>query len=377
MRALASLTRDVTPDGRDAWFARRHAEVTELMMDHRLSMRPPSAEVPSWFDDKPMHRALVRLANQAIPDGWSDKEDRARRRDVLNRTFRGISRALPEVRAYADRLLDEMVAGGPPADLSDRFSKPLCAKVICGLVAVPDSDVASLRRWADDKEARDYSKVAPALRQLNAYVKDLIARRQAEPGDDVVSILLSAEPPDAVHVGRSANVLAWILGLGWQVPAGAIDYGVLLLATHPDQMALLREDPSLVKGAVEEILRHYDPTPPQIGGSDRYAEVDFEYAGAQIRKGDLVVLDVVAANHDPEVFPDPDRFDVRRPKNAHVSFGLGHYYCNFHQVARQEMTVALEAILRRLPTIRLAQRPESVEFQRFPTNAPAALPVAW
>jgi cytochrome P450 len=374
---MTSLTRDVTPDGRDAWFARSHAHVTELMLDKRLNMRPPSTEVASWFDDKPMHRALVRLANQAIPDGWSDQEDRARRRDTLNKTFRGIHRALPDVRAYADALLDGMIADGAPADLSDRFSQPLCAKVICNLVDMPDSDVVRLRRWADDKEARDYSKVAPALRQLNAYVKDLIARRVAEPGDDVVSVLLAAEPPDSSHMGRSGNVIAWILGLGWQVPAGAIDFGMLMLMTHPEQMRLLQENPSLMKGAVEEVLRHYDPTPPQMGGTDRFADVDFEYAGAQIRKGDLVVLDVVAANHDPEVFTDPDVFDIRREKSPHVTFGLGYYFCNFHQVARQEMAVGLEAIMRRLPHIHLAQPPETVQYLRFPSNAPSALSVAW
>jgi cytochrome P450 len=375
---MTSLTREVTPDGREAWFARKHAHVTELMQDKRLSMRPPSTDVPSWFDDKPMHRALVRLANQAIPDGWSDQEDRTRRRDTLNKTFRGIHRALPEVRAYADTLLDEMVADGAPADLTDRFSQPLCAKVICDLVNAPVTDVPRLRKWADDKEARDYSKVAPALRQLNAYVKDLIARRTAEPGDDVVSILLAAEPPDSVHMGRSGNVLAWILGLGWQVPAGAIDLGMLLFMTHPDQMRLLQEEPSLVKSAVEEVLRHYDPTPPQIGGGDRYADVDFEYDGAQIHKGDLLVLDVVAANKDPEVFRNPEEFDIRRgERSPHVTFGLGYYFCNFHQVARQEMAVALEAIVRKLPTIHLAQPPEAVKYQRFPTNAPAALSIAW
>lgn len=375
---MTSLTRELTPDGREAWFARSHAHVTELMLDKRLTMRPPSAEVESWFDDKPMHRALVRLANQAIPDGWSDQEDRARRRDTLNKTFRGIHRALPDVKAYADALLDDMIASGAPADLTDRFSQPLCAKVICNLVDVPDSDVARLRRWADDKEARDYSKVAPALRQLNAYVKELLALRTENPGDDVVSILLASEPPDAVHKGRSGNVLAWILGLGWQVPAGAIDFGVVMLTQHPEQMRLLCEDPSLAKNAVEEILRHYDPTPPQIGGADRYADVDFEYAGANIRRGDLVVLDVVAANHDPEVFTNPDDFDIRREgRLAHLTFGLGYYFCNFHQVARQEMAVALDAIVRKMPTIQLAQSPEEVRYQRFPTNAPAALPVTW
>jgi cytochrome P450 len=375
---MTSLTRDVTPDGREAWFARRHAHVTELMQDKRLSMRPPSTDVQSWFDDKPMHRALVRLANQAIPDGWSDQEDRARRRDTLNKTFRGIHRALPAVRDYADKLLDEMMAAGMPGDLTDRFSQPLCAKVICDLVNVPESDVVRLRTWANDKEARDYSKVAPALRQLNAYVKDLIARRTEQPGDDVVSILLAAEPPDSSHMGRSGNVLAWILGLGWQVPAGAIDLGTLLLATHPDQMALLRENPSLVKSAVEEVLRHYDPTPPQIGGGDRYADVDFEYDGAHIRRGDLLVLDVVAANKDPEVFPDPEAFDIRRGERIpHVTFGLGYYFCNFHQVARQEMAVAFDAIVRKMPDVRLAEDPAAVRYQRFPSNAPAALPVTW
>lgn len=376
---MSEIARSVTPDGREAWFVRRHAQVNELMNDNRLSMQPPSTQVSSWFLDSPMHRVLLRLADRAVPDGESDREERARRRVTLTKMFKpsNIHRTMPDVRAYADALLDDMIAQGPPANLGDQFSTPLCAKVVCDLLGVPDSDVPLFRRWADDKESRDYKVAAIALRQLSNYVRDLIKARQEQPGDDIVSFLLAQEGPDELHVGRTANLIIFILGLGWQVSAAAIDYGVLLLLTHPDQLALLRSKPELMGRAVEEVLRHFDPTPRAVGGTDRYAEMDFEYDGVQITKGDMLVLDVVSANHDPDVFAQPDGFDVTRESNPHVTFGHGFYYCNFNQVARNEVAVGLAAILRRLPELRLAKPAEELEYLHYPPTGPSELPITW
>lgn len=368
-----------TPDGRLAWIVRSHPQVRELLTDSRLSMQPPSTQVSSWFKDSPMHRVLLRLADQAIPDGESDREERARRRFIMSKMFqrKQIHRTLPDVRGFAETLLDEIVAEGGPVDLGDRFSTPLCAKVVCDLLGVPDSDIALFRRWADDKQSSDYKRAALALRQLNNYVRDLIAARRENPGDDIVSTLLAAEGPDELHAGRTANLIVWILGLGWQVSAAAIDYGVLLLLTHPEKKKLLEEDMSLMPTAVEEVLRAFNPTPRDIGGTDRYAEQDFEYGGVQIRAGDMVVLDISAANHDADVFPDPHDFDITRDPNPHLTFGHGFYFCNFNQVARTEVAVGLETVLRRLPAIRLAQPAEDIVFMHYPPTGPAQLPIAW
>jgi cytochrome P450 len=382
---MTSIARALTPDGREAWFARRHAHVKDLMNEDRLTMQPPGLqagghESGAWLADSPFHRILLRLADQGVPDAQSDRADRTRRRHTMSTVFRpsNMHRNMPDIRGFAETLLDEMIAAGPPADLSDRFSQPLCAKAICDLLGLPHTDVPRIRKWIEDKDASEFRVSAMALRHLSNYVRDLLAQRGREPGDDVVSALLAAqEPGDDMHVARMANVIVFILGLGIQLSTAAIDYGTVLLLTHPEQMRQLRDDPSLMRVASEEVLRHFNGANREIGGVDRFADEDFEYAGARIRKGDMVVLDVASANHDPEVFSDPDAFDIRRDPNPHLAFGSGFYFCNFAQVARHEVVLGLEAILRRLPTLRLAQPAETLEYRRFPATGPVAVPVTW
>jgi cytochrome P450 len=370
-----------TPDGREAWIVKGHGQVTELLADPRVRIQPPTSESGSWFDDSPMHRIMLRLAGRAVPDGQSDREERTRRRNTMTKMFRrtSVHRAMPDVKGFADTLIDEMIADGAPADLTDRYSVPLCAKVVCDLLAVPDSDIPLFRRWAGDKNSHDFRTAAIALRQLTVYVRKLVEQRLAEPGDDIVSFLLhhGDDDGDTMHVDRTSNLVVWMLGLGWQASAAAIDYGMILLDTHRDQRALLMAEPDLLPRAVEEILRHHDPAPREVGGADRYAELDFEYDGVQIRKDEMLVLDLFAANHDPEIFARPDEFDITRDPNPHITFGYGFYYCNFNQVARAEIQAALEVLLRRLPDVRLAKRPEELEYMHFPTTGPVSLPVAW
>jgi pentalenolactone synthase len=383
--AMTSIAREMTPDGREAWFARRHAHVKDLMNEDRLTMQPPGLQAGghqsgAWLADSPFHRILLRLADQGIPDADSDRADRTRRRHTMSTVFRpsNLHRNMADVKGYAEALLDEMIAAGPPADLSDRFSQPLCAKVVCELLGLPDADVPRARKWIEDKDASEFRVSAMALRHLSNYVRDLLERRRQEPGDDVVSALIAAgDPDDKMHMARMANVIVFILGLGIQLSTAAIDYGTVLLLTHPEQMRELQEDPSLIKLASEEVLRHFNGANREIGGVDRFADEDFEYGGAQIRKGDMIVMDVAAANHDPDVFSDPHGFDIRRNPNPHLAFGSGFYYCNFAQMARHEVVLGLEAILRRLPTLRLAQPPESLEYRRFPATGPVAVPVTW
>lgn len=376
---MPPITKGTTPDGREAWLVRSHDQVTKLLVDNRIRIQPPSSKNPAWFADSPMHRVLLRLADRAVPDGQSDREERQRRRVTLTKMFKrsNVHRSLPDVKGFADALIDQMLADGAPVDLTDRFSVPLCAKVVCDLLGVPDADIPLFRKWAGDKDSQDFRTAAIALRQLTNYVNRLMAQRRENPGDDIVSYLLATDAEDELHESRTANLIVFLLGLGWRAPAAALDYGIILLLTHPDQRELLERDPALMPGAVEEVLRRINPTPPAIGGADRYAEMDFEFEGADIRKDDMIVLDIHAANHDPDVFERPLDFDIRRDPNPHHSFGGGAFYCNFNQVARTELAVGFEALLRRFPTMRLAKPLEEIEFLSFPSTGPVQLPVAW
>jgi cytochrome P450 len=376
----ADITRTMIPAGREAWRVSRYKMVKALMEDRRLAMEHPDPAANQWFSDSPMHRVLVRLAAHPIPGRAQDQAERAQRRASMTRMFspQNIHRSMPDIQTFADDLLDTMTAQEPLANLTDTFSVPLCARVVCDLLNVPGDDIALFRRWADDKDDADLRRSLLGLRQLMTYVTKLIRLRQAEPGDDIVSALLAGGADgDEFHEGRITNLVAWILGLGWQVAASAIDYGVLLLVTHPEQRRLLETGSVRSAAAVEEVLRHFNATSAAIGGLDRYAHADIEIGGVTIRTGDMVLLDVPAANRDPEVFPNPDEFDIGRNPNPHLTFGHGFYHCNFNRVARSEVEVGLTALFGRLPTLRLAVDPAELEFKQHPQSGVVGLPVAW
>jgi cytochrome P450 len=376
----AQIEKTMIPAGREAWRVHRYQQVKRLMEDRRLSMEHPDPAANQWFSDSPMHRVLVRLAARPIAGPAQDQAERAQRRASMTRMFspQNIHRAMPDARKFATELLDQMTARPAPVDLSDVFSVPLCARVVCDLLNVPGEDVALFRQWAGDKENPEFRKSVLGLRRLMTYVQDLIRRWQQEPGDDIVSALLAAEDDeDEFHEGRITNMVAWILGLGWQVAASAIDYGTLLLATHPDQRRLLEAEPALITGAVEEVLRHFNATSAAIGGLDRYAHADIEIDGVTIGAGDMVLLDVPAANRDPEVFSRPDAFDITRSPNPHLTFGHGFYYCNFNRVARAEVEAGLGALFERLPALRLAADPAELRYLEHPQSGVVELPVTW
>src|ERR1035438_3125974 len=322
----AQIEKTMIPAGREAWRVHRYQQVKRLMEDRRLSMEHPDPAANQWYSDSPMHRVLVRLAARPIPGRAQDQKERAQRRATMTRMFsqQNIHRTIPDVRAFATDLLDQMTAQPPPVDLTSTFSIPLCARVVCDLMNVPGEEAALFRQWAADKQNPEFRQSVLGLRQLMTYVKDLVRRRQQEPGDDIVSALLAAQDDeDEFHEGRIISLVAWILGLGWQVAASAIDYGALMLITHPDQRRLIEAEGSRMAGAVEEVLRHFNATSAAIGGLDRYAHADIEIGGVTIRAGDMVLLDVPAANRDPEGFRRPDAFDIARHPNPHLTFGHG------------------------------------------------------
>ena len=352
----ASISREHTPDGREAWRVRGYPEVTELLLDPRLTIQPPGTDaVRSWFPDSPMSRIMLRLADQAVPDGVTPGEERDRRRDSIRRmldrdTVRKLS---PDVQKYADELVDGLLAAGPPVDLSQGYSVPLCARVACALLGAPAEDADRYRQWAADKESSDYRRAALSLRDMSRYVKSVIQRAKTDPGDDVASHLVSVGGEEAELDALTAEILNWILSLGWQVPAAALDTGLRLFLAHPEQRARLLDRPDLLVSATEEVLRLFKLVPDEMGGVDRFALEDMEYDGQRVCQGDLVVLDVSAANRDPDIFADPGHFDISRNPNHHLTFGRGAYYCHFSRVARQELSVGLETAFRRLPGLRL------------------------
>jgi cytochrome P450 len=238
--------------------------------------------------------------------------------------------------------------------------------VICELVGVAEAERPAWREWGAALTSMNPEVVPDAVRDMVAHVQDLIARRRAEPADDLLTALVEArDGGDRLSEDELVTMIFTLVMAGHETTAHLIGNGVVALLQHPDQLALLRSDPALWPGAVHELMRWCSPV--QFTRL-RYAAEDVELAGVRIHRGDAVQALITSANHDPREYADPDRLDVtRRPAargEGHVGFGHGIHYCLGAALARQEGEVALRALVERFPGLRLAT--DEPEWQKVP-----------
>jgi cytochrome P450 len=248
-----------------------------------------------------------------------------------------------------------------------------CAGWHCELLGVPYEDREQFRAWTDDAaNTRDRARSEQGPGALFGYGLQLVARKRRHPSDDVISRLCATQ---GVSDDEAAGQSMALLFAGHETTVVQIGLGTLALLSNPDQWQTLVDDPGLIPNAVEELLR----APGKGGGGiPRYAREDLQIDGVTIRAGELVLLDNGAANHDPAVFPDPDRVDVTRPTAAHLSFGHGARYCIGAPLARIELQTALSQLVSRLPSLRLAVPVHELTLRRDAlTGGLTALPVQW
>jgi pentalenolactone synthase len=266
-----------------------------------------------------------------------------------------------------------MADHGPPADLHTALALPLPILVICELLGVPYEDRDQFRGWSEAAgNVVDGELSMQGLGNLFGYGKELVARKRAAPGDDVISRLATT---DGVSDDEAAMLSMTLLFAGHETTVVRIGTGALHLLANTDQWQALLDDPTLVPGAVEELLR---ASTKGGGGIPRYARTDLEIAGTTVLAGDLVLLDTGAANHDHTAFPDPDRLDVTRKAVGHLAFGHGLRYCIGTPLARIEMRSAFTQLLARFPTLRLDTPIEQLVTRHDTlTGGLTALPVTW
>jgi len=377
-----TVTRQQRPDGAWVWQVTQYDAVKILLTDHRLGMSLPGPETPGWEADPKVHQILMRMATGGRRGIAADQEDRLMRRRVMNKLFAGpnVLRVKPLIGPMAEQLVDEFRARPQPADLGRGFSAPLCAQTMNELIGVPTEDTYRFREWMDEASASGDGQPGAGLRHFVVYINKLFAERKKNPvdGDIMTELLEGQEKSDDRHERRLLNILVWMLGMGWQNPSATVDYAISLLLAHPGQLALLREDPSLLPRAVEEAVRLYNSQPPNDGMVVRYATEDFEFDGTAIQAGDKVMLDIWAANRDGSVFADPWKFDIARDPNPHIGFGHGVYACNFGQVTRAEVEASMAALVYGLPDLRLAVPAGDLEYTT--PDRPSGLarfPVLW
>jgi pentalenolactone synthase len=371
LQAEAPITRVRTATGDEAWLVTRYDEVKALFADPRLGRSHP----------KPQEAA--RVSQSAVLGGASgdfDTEDvdhaRMRARLVPRFSARRMRLLKPRVEELVDDLLAKL--GTPPVDLHEALSFPLPVLVICELLGVPYADREHFRTLSTGMaDLTDNSLSAGSYAALIDYVRDLLRRKRTEPGNDMLSELITIEDGTLTD-DEIAGLGAIVLFAGHETTVVRIDLGTLLLLTTPDQYRALAEDPTKAPAAVEEILR-LGVGGGGSGGLLRYAKTDIEISGTRIAAGDAVLLASGVANHDEHAFPEPDRMDIdRQPANPHLSFGHGARYCIGAALARAELTAVFERLPARFPNLRLATELKDLRWRsNLLTGGFAELPVTW
>jgi cytochrome P450 len=311
-----------------------------------------------------------------------DPPDHSRLRRLVAKAFtvRRVEALRPHVREIADGLLDRMVEQGAPADLVEEFALPLPITVICELLGVPYEDRAAFRTWSD--AALSTTSLPPEtiqeyIQNLHDYMAGLVAKRRAQSTDDLLGALVRArDEEDRLTEDELVRMGVGLLIAGHETTASQIPNFVYVLLTHPDECARLRAEPALIPRAVEELLR-YIPLGASAG-FPRYATEDVELGGVLVRAGEPVLAVMASANRDGEVFDDPDALDLAREENPHVGFGHGVHHCLGAPLARMELQVALDALVRRLPGLRFAVPEDELPWKSgMLVRGLTSLPVTW
>ncbi|AZS84244.1 cytochrome P450 [Streptomyces griseoviridis] len=356
------------------WAVTGYETIRQLLTDPRVSASRKHANFPFYFVAPPEYRTETSFIGY---DG--DAHVRTRRKAALTFTHRQVQRLRPRVEEIVDTHLDAMLALTPPVDMHRVFSLAVPMTVICELLGIPQDrhdffikhGTALLGGHSSTEERQ------AAILEVNAYISDLILAKRREPGEDLLSrAMADYEASGEEYTDRDLfNMVRLLMNGGHETTASQISLGTACLLEHPDQLELLRSDPTLVKPAVEELIRF-----ATIGDTavPRVALADIEVGGTLIRKGDGILCLGLAANRDPEVFPDPDRLDITRGSRKHLGFGHGVHHCIGADLARLELEIVWSKLFQRIPTLRLAK-----PFASIPRKEGAViyslweLPVTW
>jgi cytochrome P450 len=348
----------------DHWLVPHHADVGALLRDRRFGRtylhvathqemgRPPEPDYlgPFWY--------LIR-------NGMLDREppDHTRLRRLVAKAFtpRMVERQRPGIQAVVDRLVGRIAAAGG-GDLVADLAEPLSVTVVADLLGVPEPDRPLLRPWSaqicgmyEVDPSEEAGRVASrAASEFSDYLRLLSRERRARPADDLVSALtMVVDGGDQLTEDELIGTCVLLLNAGHEATVNATGIGWWQLFRHPDQLARLRRDAGLVPRAVDELLR-FD-TPLQM--FERWVLEDAEICGVPVPKGAELGLLFGSANRDPAVFDQPDRLDVAREPNPHLTFGAGTHYCIGAPLGRLELELSFATLLRRLPTLGLAEDP--------------------
>lgn len=351
----------------------KYADVRSVVSDTSMLRGPQHAEEAAVFQ-----RALVdqRTAAEREEDGvgsilFLDDPDHARIRKPLSQAlYKRVAKSKPMVQEVVDGWLDR-VAGEKTFDVMSRFAVAVPIDVIARILGVENARLAEFREWSEGiilslnpfRNAEETERMQRCAEALTAYMRAAMDARRTKPEDDLITdmVQLQAEGAPLTDSEVSVNLQSLLIG-GNLTTTDLIGSGIWLLLKHPEELAKLRADPSLINGTVEEILRYESP----IDITSRIAPRDMEVRGCPVKHTQSMLTSLRGANRDPEVFEDPNRFDISRKGPPHVSFGGGAHLCIGAPLARQEAQVAILTFFQRFQNVRLADPAMKPQWRNLP-----------
>ncbi|MFC8798073.1 cytochrome P450 [Promicromonospora sp. NPDC057138] len=361
LRDQESVAKVALSESSEAWVVTRHADIRAVLADTRFSSERAHPSFPALGQKRSGAESVlppVLISMDPPVHGQA-------RRSVLGEfTVKRINRLRPRIQEIVDDHIDAMLAGPRPVDLVRALSLPVPSLVISELLGVPYGD----HDFFQARSATIVSYNAPpddrrqALVELVTYMGDLIRTKEEEPADDLLSrqIAQQREQGGVRHADLVAMAFL-LLTAGHETTANMISLSTLRLSQDHEAREALRREPGKTLGAVEELLRYFTIAEQGIG---RVATEDIEVGGKVIPAGDGVFPLTHTANRDPEVFADPDVFDIDRGARNHLAFGFGPHQCLGQNLARLELQIVIDTLLRRIPDIRPAVPVDELPFKK-------------
>lgn len=347
------------------WLISRHDDISALLHDRRLASAPLNDSLYDRLSETGLEEIEPFRTAMSHNMLLQDAPEHTRLRRLVSQAF--TPRRIETMRDSIQRIAEGLLAAASPDrpfDVIGDFAFPLPARVIADLLGVPWEDIGRLKAWNDDgvdflgnarttpDPAGLAHRVGTSAREQRAYFEDLVAQHRADPGDDLVcSLLAIREQGDGLTEDELLSTCGLLFAAGHETTTNLIGNGLLALLRNPDQLRALHDEPDLILPAVDELTRYDSP----VQFLYRVPLEEIELRGQTIAAGSVLMLLLGSGNRDPEVFPDPDRLDVRRRPRHYLSFGTGAHACLGAFLARIETQIALTALLQRFPSPTLVE----------------------
>jgi cytochrome P450 len=367
----AALSQLTLPSGDSAWLAVRYEDIKQVLSDPRFSRnlaRPGAPRMAAGYDPRREDSFFFAM----------DAPEHTRLRRLVTKPFTARSAQLwqPRAEAIADDLIDRMLSAPLPVDLMPAYAHQVPIRIICEMMGIPAEDHEQCRLWSDaimSRSGEGSTRSADAFRGFAEYAGRLVADLRTNPRGSLTDELINARDcNDSLTENELIRTVVLLVMAGYLTTSTVLARGAFALLADRDRYTALLRDPGLLEHVVEEVLR---TQPATLGVRLYIATDDVCLPSGVVPKGAGVVAPVGAANHDPAVFDEPERFDIHRPDNPHIAFGFGSHYCVAASLARMELRVAFDRLARRLPRLRLAEEASGIPWGGGHHPSPTRVPV--